>query len=104
MTSKLRQLLQIFSVSLLKSVINTIKIHDYIQRNVSPSSSPELKKKKKTFTRIGVSVYNSVQLCIKTLNKSNFRKKIKSSFLNVLDRDDSYTNVTHLLQYFTKLT
>ena len=34
-------------------------------------------KMKKSFTRIGVSIWNSIPLSVKTLNISNFRKKIK---------------------------
>ena len=33
-------------------------------------------KMKKSFTRIGVSIWNSIPLSVKTLNISNFRKKI----------------------------
>ena len=32
-------------------------------------------KMKKSFTRIGVSIWNSIPLSVKTLNTSNFRKK-----------------------------
>ena len=32
-------------------------------------------KMKKSFTRIGVSIWNSIPLSVKTLNVSNFRKK-----------------------------
>ena len=41
---------------------------------------------------------------VKTLNISNFRKKIKSLLLNTLDKEDNYSNVTYLIEYFTKLT
>ena len=46
-------------------------------------------KMKKSFTRIGVSIWNSIPLSVKTLNISNFRKKIKSLLLNVLGNEDS---------------
>ena len=45
---------------------------------------------KKSFTRIGVSIWNSIPLVVKTLNISNFRKKIKTSLLNVLDNEDNF--------------
>ena len=46
------------------------------------------KKLKKSFTRIGLSILNSSPHSVKTLNLSNFRKKIKSLLLNVLDNED----------------
>ena len=57
-------------------------------------------KVKKSFTRIG----NSIPLSVKTLNISNFRKKIKSLLLNVLGNEDNYLNVNYLIEYFMKLT
>ena len=46
------------------------------------------KKMKKSFTRIGVSISNSTPHSVKTLNLSNFRKKIRPLLLNVLDNED----------------
>ena len=63
---------------------------------------------KKSFTRIAVSIWNSIPLSVKTLNISNFRqkkrKKIKSLLLNVLGNEDNYLNVNYLIEYFMKLT
>ena len=61
-------------------------------------------KMKKSFTRIAVSIWNSIPLSVKTLNISNFRKKIKSLLLNVLGNEDNYLNVNYLIEYFMKLT
>ena len=55
-------------------------------------------KMKKSFTRIGVSIWNSIPLSV------NFRKKIKSLLLNVLGNEDNYLNVNYLIEYFVKLT
>ena len=100
----LRQLLKVFSISLRKSIQNIIIIRDYLQKNVSLLNSLELKKIKKSFTRIGVSIWNSIPLFVKTLNISNFRKNIKSLLLNVLGNEDNYLNVNYLIEYFVKLT
>ena len=59
----------------------------YLQRNVSLSNFLELKKMKKSFTRMDVSIWTSIPLSVKALNISNFRKKIKSLFLHVLDNE-----------------
>ena len=61
-------------------------------------------KMKKYFTRIGVSIWNSIPLSVKTHNISNFRKKIKSLPLNVLGNEDNYLTVNYLREYFVKLT
>ena len=45
-----------------------------------------------------------IPLSVKTLNISNFRKKIKSLLLNVLGNEDNYLNVNYLIEYFMKLT
>ena len=52
----------------------------------------------------GVSIWNSIPLYAKTLNISNFRKKIKSLLFNVLGNEDNYLNVNYLIEYFVKLT
>ena len=57
-----------------------------------------------SLTRIAVFIGNSTPLSVKTLNISNFRKKVKSLLLNVLRNEDNYLNVNYLIEYFTKLT
>lgn len=47
-------------------------IRDYLRRNVSLAN---------VHARIGESIWNSILLSVKTLNKPNFRKKIKSAIL-----------------------
>ena len=64
---------------------------DYLQRNVSLSNFLEMKKMKKSFTRMDVSIWTSIPLSVKTLNISYFRKKIKSLFLHVLDNENNYS-------------
>ena len=63
----------------------------YLQRNVSLSNFLEMKKMKKSFTRMDVSIWTSIPLSVKTLNISNFRKKIESLFLHVLDNENNYS-------------
>ena len=58
---------------------------------------------KKSFTRIGVTIWNSIPHSVKTHNLSNFRKKILSLLLNTKDNEDNYFNVTYLIEYFKKL-
>ena len=58
---------------------------------------------KTSFTRISVSVWNSLPDSVKTLNLSNFRKKIKSLLLNALDNEDNYLNVTYCIEYFKRV-
>ena len=58
---------------------------------------------KKWFNRISVSLWNSIPHSVKTLNLSNFRKKIKSLLLNGLDNEDNYLNVTYCIEYFKRV-
>ena len=46
----------------------------------------------------------SFHISVKTLNISNFRKKIKPLLFNVLGNEDNYLNVNYLIEYFVKLT
>ena len=75
MTSMLRQLQKVFPIRLRKSVQNIIIIPAKECFSVKFSRT---KKMKKSFTRIGVSILNSSPHSVKTLNLSNFHKKIKS--------------------------
>ena len=59
---------------------------------------------KNDFSRIAVSIWNSIPLSVKTLNISNFRKKFKSLPLNVLGNEGNYLNVNYLIEYFMKFT
>ena len=59
---------------------------------------------KKSFNRISVSLWNSIPHSVKTLNLSNFRKKIKSLLLNGLDNEDNYLNVTYCIENLRELT
>ena len=71
----LKQLQKAFSISLRRSVQNITEIRDYLQRSVNFSRTEKVNK---CFTRIGVSIWNSIPYSVKTPNLSNFRKKIKS--------------------------
>ena len=62
------------------------------------------KKEKNLSLELVCLFWNSIPLSVKTLNISNFRKKIKSLLLNVLGNGDNYLNVNHVIEYFMKLT
>ena len=51
---------------------------------------------KKSFTRIDVTIWNSIPQPVKLPNLSSFRRKIKSLLLNTLDNEDNYLNVTRI--------
>ena len=59
----------------------------YLQRNVSVSNFLELKKMKKSFTRMDVSIWTSIPLAVKLSTYLIFVKKLKSLFLHVLDNE-----------------
>ena len=73
MTFMLRQLLKVVSISLRKTIQNIIILRDYLQKNVSLRVKfSRTEKMKKSFTRIGVSIWNSIPLSVKTLNISTY--------------------------------
>ena len=57
-----------------QNFIKTGKVNSSASRFYSKSIKSVLKK---SFTRIGVTILNSIPLSVKTLNVSNFRKKDK---------------------------
>ena len=59
----------------------------YLQRNVSVSNFLELKKMKKSFTRMDESIWTSIPLAVKLSTYLIFVKKLKSLFLHVLDNE-----------------
>ena len=59
---------------------------------------------KKSFTRIGVSIWNSIPKSLKSLNKSEYQNKIKKLLLDVLNCEDDYIEVSKLIKHFTTLT
>ena len=61
-------------------------------------------KMKKSFTRIGVSIWNSIPLSLKSLNKSAYQNKIKKLLLDVLNCEDDYIEVSKLIKHFATLT
>ena len=81
-----------------------ISTKHYLQRNVFLSISLELKKWKNLSLELVCLFGILFHIPVKTLNISNFRKKIKSLLLNTLDKEDNYSNVTYLIENSTKLT
>ena len=84
--------------SLLNKFVKINTKHHYNNMRLSAKECFSVKfsrteKMKKSFTRIGVSIWNSIPLSVKTLNICNFRKKIKSLLLNVLGNEDNYLSV-----------
>ena len=56
------------------------------------------------FTRIGVSIWNSIPLSLKSLSKSAYQNKIKKLLLDVLNCEDDYIEVSKLIKHFATLT
>ena len=61
-------------------------------------------KMKKSFTRIGVLIWNSIPLSLKSLSKSAYQNKIKKLLLDVLNCEDDYIEVSKLIKHFATLT
>ena len=72
--------------------------------DISQSVTSRKKKKKKSFTRISVSIWNSIPLSLKSLNKSAYQNKIKKLLLDFLNCEDDYIEVSKLIKHFATLT
>ena len=53
---------------------------------------------------VGVSIWNSIPLSLKSLNKSAYQNKIKKLLLDVLNCEDDYIEVSKLIKHFATLT
>ena len=58
---------------------------------------------KKSFARIGVSIWNIISHYVKSLSKPNFQNKIKQLLLDTLELENDYIEVSHLIDRFSKL-
>ena len=90
--------------SLRNLVQNIIIIRDYLQRNVSLSNSPELKKGKSLLLELVCLFGILFRFLLKLSTYLIFVKKIKSLLLNVLDNEENNLNVNYLTGSFNKLT
>ena len=83
-------------------------MHNYNTRSSSNEcftvKTSRTEKMKKSFTRINVSIWNSIPLSLKSLNKSAYQNKIKNLLLDVLNCEDDYIEVSKLIKHFATLT
>ena len=56
----------------------------------------------KSFSSIGVKVWNSLSPSIRSLSKSLFKKKCKHLFVKSLLSSDDYVGVAHIMQTLSK--
>ena len=94
-----------------KTIGNTLNEYFATVGDKLASAIPEVsvktsrtEKMKKYFTRIGVSIWNSIPLSLKSLNKSAYQNKIKKLLLDVLNCEDDYIEVSKLIKHFATLT
>ena len=99
---------QVAPINLLNQFTKIKTIHNYNTRSSSKEcfavKTSRTEKMKKSFTRIGVSIWNSIPKSLKSLNKSEYQNKIKKLLLDVLNCEDDYIEVSKLIKHFTTLT
>ena len=79
-------------------------IHNYNARSSSNEcfyvKASKTEGMKKSFARIGVSIWNSIPYSVKSLSKYKFRNKIKQILLETLERENDNIEVSQLINYF----
>ena len=99
---------QVAPINLINQFTKTRTMHNYNTRSSSNEcftvKTSRTEKMKKSFTRIGVSIWNSIPLSLKSLNKSAYQNKIKKLLLDVLNCEDDYIEVSKLIKHFATLT
>ena len=94
-------------INLINQFTKTKTMRNYNTRSSSNEcltvKTSRTKKMKKSFTRIGISIWNSIPLSLKSLNKSAYQNKIKL-LLDVLNCEDDYIEVSKLIKHFATLT
>ena len=99
---------QVAPRNLLNQFTKIRTIHNYNTRSSSKEcfavKTSRTEKMKKSFTRIGVSIWNSIPQSLKSLNKSEYQNKIRKLLLDVLNCEDDYIEVSKLIKHFTTLT
>ena len=99
---------QVAPINLINQFTKIRTMHNYNTRSSSNEcftvKTSRTEKMKKSFTRIGVSIWNSIPLSLKSLNKSAYQNKIKKLLLDVLNCEDDYIEVSKLIKHFATLT
>ena len=73
------------------------------RRNVYVKSSRLEIKKKKSFSRSGTCVWNSLPLKLRHVNKRRFKKELRVSLLNILESENEYIGVSELITRLPKV-
>ena len=99
---------QVAPINLINQFTKTRTMHNYNTRSSSNEcftvKTSRTEEMKKSFPRIGVSIWNSIPLSLKSLNKSAYQNKIKKLLLDVLNCEDDYIEVSKLIKHFATLT
>ena len=99
---------QVAPINLINQFTKIRTMHNYNTRASSNEcftvKTSRTEKMKKSFTRIGVSIWNSIPLSLKSLSKSAYQNNIKKLLLDVLNCEDDYIEVSKLIKHFATLT
>ena len=83
---------------ILRQFTKTSMIHNYNTRSSSNEcfyvKASKTERMKKSFARIGVSIWNSIPYSVKSLSKYKFRNKIKQILLETLGRENDNIEVS----------
>ena len=78
----------------------TSDIHSYRTRSSTSQNfyieKSNLEIQRTAFSRIGAKWWNEIPSCIKELPKTSFKEKIRNIILNMLDKENRYTNTDNI--------
>ena len=99
---------QVAPINLINQFTKIRTMHNSNKRSSSNEcftvKTSRTEKMKKSVTRIGVLIWNSIPLSLKSLNKSAYQNKVKKLLLDVLNCEDDYIEVSKLIKRFATLT
>lgn len=82
-------------------------MHGYGTRSATTGNyyvkSSTLEMKKKSFSRSGTCVWNSLPLKLRHVNKRRFKKELRVSLLNILESENEYIGVSELITRLPKV-
>ena len=86
----------------------TSKYHNYDTRMVAKDNlyinSSRLELQKRSFSRVGILIWNSIDLNLRSSRKQTFKAKIHQALLTILKDQNDYVNVPMIIEMLPNAT
>ena len=87
--------------NILKLFSRTSSVHTYNTRALTAehfyTKESRLDVKRNAFSRVGVKIWNGIPQILKERPKSDFRRSLKATLLDILQTEDSYNDVDTII-------